>query len=86
MCWKGLQCRPRSVSTCALIGVTWWELQNDLTLVAIYDGLGGSLERLCSELRQAYTSARLGILWWISLVLGFWLLESMFQANIGHSL
>lgn len=53
-----LLCRPRSATECDWTVATWYELQNDLNLVAVSAGPGGGCEQSLCELKPAVTSTR----------------------------
>ena len=53
-----LCCRPRSATACAWPRAVWYELQNDLRLVAVRVRLGDAWERLSGEMRSAAISVK----------------------------
>lgn len=57
--WEDLWCRV-SGSACAMLRVTWYELQSDPQVVATCAGVGGAWERFSCELTLASSSAGLG--------------------------
>lgn len=57
--WEDLWCRV-SASACAMLRVTWYELQSDPQVVATCVELGGTWERFSCELMLASPNAGLG--------------------------
>lgn len=60
--WEVLCCKTRSSAVFAQPRASWYELQNDLQMVATYAGLGGFSERLSYKLRLTAAITGLGLL------------------------